>query len=67
MVRHWPPTFEVAGSNPEPHVGKMVVSYRWLAVYSTEASKLYILVSSAHKTILCDMTYTVLKATLKSK
>ena len=27
---------EVGGSNPIPHGGKMVVSYRWSAVYSTE-------------------------------
>ena len=26
---------EVGGSNPKPYVGKMVVSYRWSAVYST--------------------------------
>ena len=31
------PTSEVGGSNPEPYVGKMVVSYRWSVVYSTES------------------------------
>ena len=31
-----PPTSEVGGSSPRPYVGKLVVAYRWLAVYSTE-------------------------------
>ena len=35
LVTHSPPTSEVGGSNPEPYVGKMVVSYQWSAVYST--------------------------------
>ena len=37
VITHSPPTSEVGGSNPEPYVGKMLVSYRWLAVYSTES------------------------------
>ena len=36
MVIHSPPTSEVGSSNPEPYVRKMLVSYRWSAVYSTE-------------------------------
>ena len=36
VVTHSPPTCEVCGSNPEHYVGKMVVSYQWSAVYSTE-------------------------------
>ena len=36
VVTHSPPTSEVGGSNPELYVGKMVVSYQWSAVYSTE-------------------------------
>ena len=36
VVTHSPPTSEAGGSNPKPYVGKMVVSYKWLAVYSTE-------------------------------
>ena len=36
VVTHSPPTSEAGGSNPEPRVGKLVVSSRWLAVYSTE-------------------------------
>ena len=36
LVTHSPPTSEIGGSNPEPSVGKMVVSYLWSAVYSTE-------------------------------
>ena len=36
LVTRSPPTFEVGGSNPEPYVGKMVVSYRWLLVCCTE-------------------------------
>ena len=36
VVTHSPPTSEVSGSNPEPYVGKLVVSYQWSAVYSTE-------------------------------
>ena len=34
---HPPPTSEVGGSNPKPYLGKMVVSYQWLPVYSTES------------------------------
>ena len=30
-----PPISEVGGSNSKPYVGKVVVSYRWSAVYST--------------------------------
>ena len=37
MVAYSIPTSEVGGSNPRPYVGKLVVSYRWLAVYSTES------------------------------
>ena len=37
MVTHSPPTAEVGGSNPVPYMGKLVVSYRWSAVYSTES------------------------------
>ena len=33
---HWPPTSEVGGSNPELYVGKVIVSYQWSPVYSTE-------------------------------
>ena len=33
---HSPPTSEVGGSNPGPYVGKLVVAFRWLAVYSTK-------------------------------
>ena len=36
VVTHSPPTSEVGGSNPGPYMGKLVVAYRWLAVYSTE-------------------------------
>ena len=36
VVIHSPPTSGVHGSNPEPYVGKLVVAYRWSAVYSTE-------------------------------
>ena len=36
VVKHLPPTSEVSGSNPETYVGKLVVAYRWSAVYSTE-------------------------------
>ena len=35
MVTHLPPTSKVNGSNPRPYVGKLVVAYRWSAVYST--------------------------------
>ena len=65
-VTHLPPTSEVGGSNPGPYVGKLVVAYRWSAVYSTEPwHQLYVLVSSARKTTHRDTTCTVLKATLK--
>ena len=36
LVIQWPLTSEVGGSNPEPRLGKMVVSHQWSAVYSTE-------------------------------
>ena len=36
LVTHSPPTSEVSSSNPKPYVGKMIVSHRWSAVYSTE-------------------------------
>ena len=36
MMTHSPPTSEVDSSNPGPYVRKLVVAYRWLAVYSTE-------------------------------
>ena len=36
VVTHSPLTSEVGSSNPEPYKVKMVVSYRWLSVYSTE-------------------------------
>ena len=36
VVTHSPPTSEVSGSNPGPYVGKLVVAYRWSAVYTTE-------------------------------
>ena len=31
-------TSEVSGSDPGPYVGKLVVTYRWSAVYSTKPS-----------------------------
>ena len=37
MVTHTHPRSEVGGSNHGPYVGKLVVAYRWLAVYSTES------------------------------
>ena len=67
LVTHSGPTSEVGGSNPEPYVGKMVVSYRWLQFTVQNLDQLYLLVSSAHKTTHRDMTYTMLKATLKPK
>ena len=36
VVAHSPPTSEVCGSNPRPYVGKLLVAFQWLAVYSTE-------------------------------
>ena len=36
MMSSAAPPSEVTGSNPEPHVGKMVVSYHLLTVYSTD-------------------------------
>ena len=36
VVIHSPPTFEVCGSNPGLLLGKLVVAYRWLTVYSKE-------------------------------
>ena len=36
VVKHWPHTSEVSGSNPRPFVKKLVVPYRWLAVDSSE-------------------------------
>ena len=67
MVTHLPPISEDGGSNHEPYVGRMVVSYRWSAVYSEEPRLTYVLTSSAHKTTHRDMTYTVLKVMLNSE
>ena len=36
LVTHSPPISEVGGSNPGAYVRKLVVAYRWSAVYSTE-------------------------------
>ena len=36
VVTYSPPTSGVCSSNPGPYVGKLVVAYRWTAVYSTE-------------------------------
>ena len=36
VVTHSPVTSLVGGSNPGPYVGKLVFTYRWLAVYITE-------------------------------
>ena len=52
VVTHSPPTSEVGGSNPGPHV-----------VSSLQYRTLYVLVSSALKTTRRDMTCTMLKAT----
>ena len=68
MVTHIPPTSEVGGSNPWPYEGKSVVANRWSAVYSTEPwQKLYVLVTSAHKTTHHDMTCAASKTMLKPK
>ena len=66
VVTHSPPISEVGGSNPKLYVRRMVVSYgRQFTVQNLD--QLYVPVSSAHKTTRHDMTYTVLKATLKPK
>ena len=52
------------GPNPKPYVGKMVVTDGQQFTVQSHV-QLYALVSSAHKTSHCDMTYSVLKATLK--
>ena len=36
VVTHSPPTSEVGSSILRPYVGKLVIAYQWLAVYSTE-------------------------------
>ena len=36
VVTHSAPTSEINGSHPGPYMGKLVVVYLWLAVYSTE-------------------------------
>ena len=53
---HLSPTSEIGGSNPEPHLGKIVASYRWSASYSIALDRLYVLVSSANKTTRRDVT-----------
>ena len=64
VIRHWPPTNEVRSSNPEPHLGKLVVAYQW-SVQNLDQLYVQVLVSFAHKTACHDMPYTVLKETLK--
>ena len=56
VVTHLSPISEVCGSDPRFYVGKLMVAYH-----------LYVLVSSVHKTVHRDITYTVLKATLRLK
>ena len=63
VVTHLPPTSEVGGSNPGLYMGKLIVSYRWSAVYRQNLDQLDVLISSAHKTTHRDMTCTVLKVT----
>ena len=36
VVTYLTSTSAVGGPNPRPYVGKLVITYRWLAVYSTE-------------------------------
>ena len=36
VIGNFRATSEVGSSNPKPYVGKLVVAYRWSAVYSTE-------------------------------
>ena len=36
VITQSPITSEIDGSNPGPYVGKLVVAYRWSAVYSTK-------------------------------
>ena len=38
VVTHLPPTSKVSSTNPEPYVGKLVVSYRRSSVYRTLAN-----------------------------
>ena len=64
VVTHSPPTSEVCGSNPGPNVGKLFFLTVGRQFIVQNLDQLYALVSSAHKTTCCDMTYTVLKATL---
>ena len=60
VVTYLPPTSEVGISNRRPYVGKLVVAYLWLPVYSTENDQLNVLISSTPK---LDMNCTVLKVT----
>ena len=54
VVTHSPPTSEAGGSNPGPYVKSCLPMVGSL-------HQLYLLVSSAHRTTHCDMTYTVFK------
>ena len=62
VVTHLSLISEVLSSNPGPYLGKLIVAYQWLAVYST-LGQLYVMVSIAHKTTHRDMNCTLLKAT----
>ena len=60
VVTPLPLTFEVNGSNPRSHVGRLVIAYRWLAVDSTESWP-------QNNPSWYDLYSTVLKATQNPK
>ena len=62
VVTHLSPTSEVGGSNPRREKDGSFLPMVGSLQYAT-LTELYALVSSAHKTTLCDLTYIVLKAT----
>ena len=59
VVTHSFPTSEVGGSKHEPYVGRMVVFTDGGQLKVQNLDQLCLLVSSALKTLLYDMTYTV--------
>ena len=68
VVIHSSPISEVCGSNPGPCVVKLVVAYTDVRHFIVQnPDQLHVLVSSVHKTTRRDITYTVLKMTLKHK
>ena len=67
VVTHSPPTSEVCGSNPRPHVGNWWLLTNDRQFTAQNLGQLYTLVSFALATTHRDMTQTLVKVASKLK